>query len=85
VNPTVSLITTVRDREQFLPAALDSALAQTFTDFELVDLDDGSRDRSAEIARADAARDARIRVISTEPRGRVAALNAAMQASRAPL
>lgn len=48
---------------QTLPAALDSLLAQTFTDFRIVISDDASTDATAEIAQAYAARDSRITYI----------------------
>ena len=48
--PLVSAVTIVRDGEQFLAEALESALGQSYSDLELVVVDDGSTDRSAEIA-----------------------------------
>jgi len=50
VTPLVSAVTIVRDCEQFLAEALDSVFDQTYGDLELVVVDDGSTDRSAEIA-----------------------------------
>jgi glycosyltransferase involved in cell wall biosynthesis len=47
----------------YLAECLDSILDQTFTDFEVVAVDDGSRDASPEILSSYAARDARIRVL----------------------
>jgi glycosyltransferase involved in cell wall biosynthesis len=48
--PLVSAVTIVRDGERFLGEALDSVLGQTHRNLELVVVDDGSIDRSAEIA-----------------------------------
>ena len=48
--PLVSAVTIVRNGEQFLAEALESALGQSYSDLELVVVDDGSTDRSAEIA-----------------------------------
>jgi glycosyltransferase involved in cell wall biosynthesis len=51
----------VYNGEEFLAEAIDSILAQTFTDFELIISDNASTDRTAEIAKEYAARDPRIR------------------------
>jgi glycosyltransferase involved in cell wall biosynthesis len=53
---------TAYNREKFIGAAIESALAQTFPDWELVVVDDCSRDKTVEVAEAYAARDHRIRV-----------------------
>lgn len=58
-SPRVSVITIFLDEERFLAEAIASVKAQTFGDWELLLVDDGSRDRSAEIARAAAAADPR--------------------------
>lgn len=49
-QPLVSAVTIVRDGERFLAEAIDSVLRQTYPNLELVVVDDGSTDRSAEIA-----------------------------------
>src|SRR5215212_4059276 len=49
-SPLVSAVTIVRDGERFLAEAIDSVLRQTYQNLELVVVDDGSTDRSAEIA-----------------------------------
>ncbi|WP_418161399.1 glycosyltransferase family 2 protein [Benzoatithermus flavus] len=51
----------VRNGARYIAAAIESILAQTFTDFELVIADDDSSDGTAEICRAYAAKDARVR------------------------
>ena len=72
--PTVSVLMPVRDGERFLGAALDSIFAQTFPDFELVVVDDGSRDGTA--ASLAACRDPRLTVIThAEPQGVPRSLN----------
>ena len=58
---TVTVLMPVYDAEAFVAAAVDSILGQTFRDFELLILDDGSTDRSVEIIRA--RDDSRIRLI----------------------
>lgn len=58
--PRVSVCMPFRDRERYLRAAAESVLGQTTSDLELVMFDDGSRDGSAEIARAIAREDDRV-------------------------
>jgi len=83
-SPSISVLLPVWHAVRFLPAALDSVLAQTFADFEVIAIDDGTRDGSAEVLAAFAARDARIRVVRQENQGIVASLNRALELSRAP-
>ena len=64
--PKVSVIMPVYNGEQFLAEAIDSILAQTLTDFELILVDDGSQDNSITLMRAYQARDERIRVFQLE-------------------
>ena len=74
--PTVSLLLPVRDGARHLPEALESLRAQTFTDFELIVVDDGSRDDSAAIAEAYDARvlrQGREGLVAALERGRAAA------------
>lgn len=60
--PVVSVLMTAYNREPYIAAAIESVLASSFRDFELHVVDDGSRDRTPEIAESYAARDARVRV-----------------------
>ena len=60
--PLVSVIIPVYNTERYLAESIESILAQTFTDFELIIVDDGSSDRSPEIIREFERRDERIRV-----------------------
>ena len=71
----LSIITPVYQVEQYLPQCLDSILAQTYPHWELILVDDGSKDRSGEICEEYAKKDGRIRVIHTENRGAGAARN----------
>lgn len=59
-TPKVSIGMPVYNGEKYVREALDSLLAQTFTDFELIISDNGSTDGSSEVLRAVAARDGRI-------------------------
>jgi hypothetical protein len=65
-SPRVSVLMTAYNRESFVSAAIDSVLTQWWTDFELIVVDDGSSDRTLEIARECARRDPRVRVYANE-------------------
>jgi len=68
-RPTISVLIPTFNYGRFLPEAIDSVLAQDFTDFELIISDDCSReDSSAEVLASYAARDARIRPHIQNPR-----------------
>ena len=60
--PRVSVLMTSYNRAAYIGSAIESVLAQTFTDFELIIVDDGSSDASASIAQSYASRDPRVRV-----------------------
>jgi glycosyltransferase involved in cell wall biosynthesis len=64
----------VRDGAEHLPDCIQSLEAQTFSDYEVVAVDDGSIDATADLLRAWAARDPRVRVLHRPRRGLVAAL-----------
>lgn len=64
--PRVTVLVPVYNRERFVAAAIESVLGQEFGDFELLLVDDGSTDRTAEILRAFAAKDDRIRIVTSE-------------------
>lgn len=81
-NPTISVIVPVYKVESYLRECLDSILAQTFTDFELIVVDDGSPDTCGAICDEYALRDSRIIVIHQENKGVSAARNAAMDIMR---
>ena len=68
-NPKISVIVPVYNVEKFLPRCLDSLLAQTFPDFEILLIDDGSKDRSGDICDKYALKDQRIRVFHKENGG----------------
>jgi len=64
--PLVSVVMTVYNGEKFLAEAIESVLSQTFADFELLIVDDGSTDGSADKIQAFAGRDKRIRFFQLE-------------------
>ncbi len=78
--PAASVVTTVYNRRDILPRAMRSVLAQSFTDFEYIIVDDGSTDGSADMAESIA--DPRVNVVRLPHRGRAAALNAAFALCR---
>lgn len=65
-KPLVSIIMAVKDTAPYLPACLDSVLAQTWTNWELLAVNDHSSDDSPEILEAYARRDPRIRVFHSD-------------------
>ena len=73
MNPTVSVVMPVYNVEAYVAEAIASVLAQTFTDFELLIVDDGGNDRSVEICCG--FDDPRIRIISQPNRGLAGARN----------
>ena len=77
----ISIIVPVYNAEKTLPRCIDSILAQTFTDYELILVDDGSSDGSLSVCSAYAARDSRIRVLHQENAGVSAARNAGLDAA----
>lgn len=84
-SPAVSILMPVKNEERFLATALRSLIAQTFMEWELVVVDDGSSDATARILAAAACGDRRIRVLDSGGEGLVAALNTGLAACRAPL
>jgi hypothetical protein len=84
VAPSVSVLLPVYNGAAFLRGAIDSVLAQSFRDFELLVIDDGSSDGSADIALS--AGDPRVRVLRNERNlGLAGTLNVGLEAARAPL
>ncbi|MEX0774378.1 MAG: glycosyltransferase [Phycisphaeraceae bacterium] len=84
-EPQVSVLMPVYNDRRYLPAAIESILRQTFKDFELIVIDDGSTDGSEEILRGYAERDARVRLVRRPNKGYVYSLNEAIGMARAPL
>lgn len=74
----ISIIVPVYKAEKYIEACVDSILAQTYQDFELILVDDGSPDRSGQICEELAAADSRIRVLHKENGGAATARNAGL-------
>lgn len=69
MNPKISVIVPVYKAEKYLHKCVDSVLAQTFTDFELLLVDDGSPDHSGDICDEYAAKDSRVKVFHNKNNG----------------
>ncbi len=78
----ISVIIPVYNTEKYLPKALDSVLAQSFTDFEIICVDDGSKDTSLSILEQYAAKDKRVHVIAQENQGVSVARNVAVEKAK---
>lgn len=83
--PAISVVLPVFNAEAYVREAVESILAQSFTDFELIVINDGSSDGSGAILRDLAIRDARIRLIERPNAGLVLALNDGIECARASL
>lgn len=81
---SVSLVIPVYNRVVYLPYVIESVLAQTHTDFELLLWDDGSTDDSVAIATHYAERDKRIRVVAAPHQGQTLSLKSAIAQTTAP-
>lgn len=77
--PKVSVIMPVYGVEKYVGKAIESIQNQTFTDFEFLIVDDGTKDRSGIICDEYAAKDSRLKVIHKENGGAPSARNAAMK------
>lgn len=64
--PLVSVLMTSFNREKYISKAIESVLVSTYPNFELIVVDDGSKDGTVEIANGFAARDARVKVYLNE-------------------
>jgi glycosyltransferase involved in cell wall biosynthesis len=81
-SPLVSVILPVRNAERYVGQAMESILRQTYGDFEIIAIDDGSTDHSLEILKKYASSDKRMNIVSRENRGLVASLNQGLKAAR---
>lgn len=83
-TPAISILMTVYNAEVHLDAAIEGILDQTFRDFEFLIVDDASTDRSVELARSWAEKDARIRLITNETnKGQTPCLNQGLRLASA--
>lgn len=80
--PEISVICTVKNGGQVLKETVESILAQTYSDWEFIIVDDGSTDDSLKILTDIAAKDSRIKIVNTPGIGRAKALNLAIKQSQ---
>lgn len=81
-NPEISIIVPVYNTEQYISRCIESILNQTFKDFELILIDDGSKDKSGKICDKYAKNDSRIRVFHNENKGVSATRNYGIDISK---
>lgn len=78
----LSFVVPVYNAEKYLPECLDSLLAQDISDYEIVCVNDGSRDTSPEILRQYASKYGNIRILDKENGGVTTARNAGLESAR---
>lgn len=78
----ISIIVPIYNVEKYLRICLDSILAQTYTDYEVIMVDDGSPDRSCAIAKEYEKKDARFHLLRQENKGLASARNTGIRASK---
>jgi glycosyltransferase involved in cell wall biosynthesis len=81
-SPPITVLLAVYNGQQYLRESLDSVLAQTFTDFEFLIIDDGSTDQTLPILRECEKRDARVRLVSRPNKGLTNTLNEGLSLAR---
>ncbi|HKJ04946.1 MAG TPA: glycosyltransferase [Geopsychrobacteraceae bacterium] len=84
MQPQVSILLPVRNEEQHLITALRSLQRQTFRNWELVVVDDGSSDTTPDILETFATKDPRVQIIRQPATGLVSALNRGLEACKTP-
>lgn len=86
MNPHISIVMAVYNEEKTLAVAVESVLAQTFSDWEMIIVDDGSTDSTPDMLKSFVEEDPRIRVLTnTENMGLAASLNRGIKSARADL
>src|SRR3989440_8368671 len=83
--PVVSIVMGAYNAQRYLPEAMESLLAQTMKDFELIVVDDGSTDRTSSILGTFEKRDSRVRVSRIAHGGIVNAANEGLRLARSDL
>src|SRR5438067_4632558 len=84
-RPKVSVLMPVHDGERWLAEAIEGVLDQTLSEFELIVIDDGSTDNTADLLAELRQRDSRIYLVRQPAEGLVAALNRGLALARGPL
>lgn len=81
-NPKISIIVPVYNAEKYIKRCMDSIYAQTLTDYEIILVNDGSKDNSLFLCREYAKNDKRVKVIDKENGGAGSARNAGIEVAR---
>src|SRR5688572_26009031 len=81
-QPVVTVVVPLYNKQQYVTRALASIEKQTYQDFEVIIIDDGSTDCGADMARAFCTHDARFRVVSQSNAGPGAARNRGIELAR---
>lgn len=84
-NPLVSVIVPVFNAEEHIAKSLNSVLSQTYKHLEVVVIDDGSTDRTLDVARQVASEDYRVRIVAQRNQGVSTARNAGLNAASGDL
>lgn len=82
MNPLISIVVPVYNVEKYIARCLDSILNQTYTNFELILINDGSTDLSGRVCEDYQSREARIIVLNQENQGLSAARNAGIKIAK---
>ena len=82
IDGLVSIITPCYNGERYVAETIESVIGQTYGKWEMIVVDDGSRDRSAQIVQGYAAKDARIRLVRQANAGTACARNAALHLAK---
>ena len=69
INPVVSIISPTYNHEKYIGECIDSVKNQTFSDWEMIIINDGSSDKTLETARKFAGNDSRIKIVDQENKG----------------
>lgn len=83
-STTISVVMPAYNAEKFIGESIESVINQTYQDWELIVVDDGSKDRTAEIAQGYADKDSRIKVFTKENGGISRALNYGLERAQSP-
>ena len=81
-SPAISIIIPIYNAEKYIEKCIESVFAQTFTDYEIILVNDGSADNSADICKRYRDKDSRITYIEKENGGAGSARNAGMKAAK---
>ena len=79
--PKISVLMAVFNAEKFIRRSVESVLSQTFQDFELICVDDGSQDNSLVVLRELAEQDSRVKIVANQHKGACETLNSCLDSA----